>query len=158
MGTGTLQLSISNLGAAALLLLLVGCASSSEGSSIETGAPAADPTPPAYAMHPDGYPASVADRMSDEQAAAMADGVVDVEEYKAGFERFSACLADAGYPLNPGVDKPSGEFVGDEQFIDYSIPNAAVESGVSMECYEREYLQLDITWQGSHGGDATGDR
>lgn len=76
---------------------------------------------------------------SPEQQAALEDGTVTEDEYRAGFVRYSACMLDAGYPLS-GVDE-SGPVIG------YSNDADAVTSGVEGTCYAREFAQLDMGWQ-----------
>ncbi len=78
---------------------------------------------------------------SAEQAAALADGEVTREEYVAGFDRFAACMAEAGYEIGGGRDL---------EIILYSLSSEAVSSGADHRCYLAEFAQLDIEWQGAH--------
>lgn len=79
---------------------------------------------------------------SSQQLAAMSDGHVAADEYRAALERFRSCLADGGYEV-----LVQGEYNGT---MDYSIPSAAVDSGVDGTCYEREFTQVDTAWQLAH--------
>lgn len=90
-----------------------------------------------------------ASQMSEQQAAAMADGLVELSEYEEGFRRFRACLQAEGYELEPG---PGGEPIGTmvDTHLEFSIPDAAVQSGADQLCYQLEYAQLDMTWQLAH--------
>ena len=60
-------------------------------------------------------------------------------EYHAGFERYKACLADQGFLLS--VADVTGPI------ISYTVPAAAVDSGVDQPCYKRHFRLLDIMWQ-----------
>lgn len=76
---------------------------------------------------------------SAQQLAAMSDGEITSDEYQAAFQRYQSCLAAEGYDIL--VD---GE---NNATIDYSIPSAAVDSGVEGDCYDQEFRQVDVTWQ-----------
>ena len=76
---------------------------------------------------------------SVEQESALVDGDVTVDEYRAGFRRFEACIEAEGYMLG-NVE------VGDV-LIDYGVPDAAVQSGVDEKCYVKEYELVDTEWQ-----------
>lgn len=76
---------------------------------------------------------------SPELLAALGSGEVGHDAYLAGFQRFAACLSGEGYEVV--VHDDSGPVV------DYSIPEAAVVSGVDEECYAREFGPLDVAWQ-----------
>ncbi|GHF24273.1 hypothetical protein [Pseudolysinimonas yzui] len=76
---------------------------------------------------------------SAEYRAAIADGVVTREEYVAGFERYVACLSDVGVELI-NVDTSTDIF-------DFSIPGAAVDSGLEHRCYRSEFYEIDMLWQ-----------
>ncbi|MEV8358249.1 hypothetical protein [Microbacterium sp. NPDC076895] len=80
--------------------------------------------------------------VSTEQSQALADGVVTEDEYREGFARFEACLAEAGFALY-AVDDTA-------PIIDYSVPGEAVWSGDDERCYSSEFVGLDIEWQISH--------
>lgn len=80
--------------------------------------------------------------ISAEQEAELADGVVTYDEYHAAFERFRACLTDAGFEL----------MLLPEQYdiIQYGVPVAASDAGVDIPCYVREYQSVDGEWQTAH--------
>ena len=80
------------------------------------------------------------------QMEALADGVVTREEYVAGFDRFAACMAGAGYPLDGGNRAAI--------IISASMPSAAVDDGTDRRCYEPEFMDIDIAWQGAHQDDS----
>lgn len=85
---------------------------------------AAEPTPPTP---------------SAAQTAALADGVVSREEYVTAYQRFSACMSEAGFPL-AFVDL-------DKTVIEYSTTQESETDGASPRCYGREFGQIDSTWQ-----------
>lgn len=74
-----------------------------------------------------------------EQQTALMDAEVTEAEYLEGFDRFRACLSEAGYELRD-VQK-----IG--KIMSAGIPAEAVESGVEEDCYNTEYRFLDIIWQ-----------
>lgn len=111
-------------------LLLAGCATGT-GTAGSAG-PA--PTEAAASSDVDWGPFAP---MSDAQAGALSDSTVTEEEYRAGFQRFSACLNSAGVKLADVKD--SGVV------ISYAYPTAAEE--VASECYQSEFGQLDSSWQ-----------
>ena len=76
---------------------------------------------------------------SEAQQAEMADGQASREEYVAAFDRFAACMSEAGQPVIGG-DK-SGTL------IDYSTTDAAAISGIDTQCYVAEFQQVDVSWQ-----------
>ena len=76
------------------------------------------------------------------QRRAVEDSRVTEAEYRAGFERYRACLADQGFLL--GVADGTGPI------ISYTVPGAAVDSGVDQPCYERHFRLVDIMWQSKH--------
>ena len=76
------------------------------------------------------------------QRRAFEDGHVKKAEYHAGFERYTACLAEQGFSLS--VADVTGPI------ISYTVPGEAVDSGVDQPCYERHFRLLDITWQLRH--------
>ena len=80
------------------------------------------------------------------QQRAFEDSRVTKAEYHAGFERYKACLADQGYLLS--VADVTGPI------ISYTVPGAAVDSGVDRPCYTRHFRLLDITWQLWHEDEA----
>lgn len=73
------------------------------------------------------------------QTLALADGVVTREEYVTAYERFSACMSEAGFPL-AFADM-------DQTVIEYSTSQASEADGASSRCYLREFEQVDIAWQ-----------
>jgi hypothetical protein len=76
------------------------------------------------------------------QQAALADGVVTREEYRAGFDRYVACMTDLGFPVSlSGTDL---------EVISYAIPGDAGSSGAANRCYEAEFQLVDIEWQLAH--------
>lgn len=79
---------------------------------------------------------------SPAQLDAMSDGVASEAEYREGFARYSACMADAGHTI---------AFVDDSGIIiDYSNTADSVTSGDEARCYATEFEQLDIAWQIQH--------
>lgn len=78
-------------------------------------------------------------RMSVAQQAGLADGTVTAEEYEQAFQRYAGCLAAAGYPLQE-VDKS-------EPVYYFSVPGAAVDSGVDAGCYFAEFSEVSSLWQ-----------
>lgn len=96
---------------------------------------AAEPAPPTStsALNQD---------ISDQQKKALADDKVTEDEYRSGFESFSACMTKVGYPITElGID---------HNVIQYSIPAAAVDGSDEEKCYKRNFEQIDIKWQISH--------
>jgi hypothetical protein len=77
--------------------------------------------------------------LSADQQAALADGEVTRDEYRAGFERYRTCLEGEGYSL-VGVDTSNTIF-------NFGVPGPAVDSGVDAQCYEAEFRELDMAWQ-----------
>ena len=73
------------------------------------------------------------------QKAEMADGVVTHDEYVMAYQRFSACMSEAGFPL-AFVDL-SGTI------IDYSTTQESETDGASPRCYGREFELVDTAWQ-----------
>lgn len=73
------------------------------------------------------------------QTAALADGVVTREEYVTAYQRFSACMSEAGFPL-AFVDL-------DQTVIEYSTTQESETDGASPRCYGREFEQVDGAWQ-----------
>lgn len=80
--------------------------------------------------------------MSDDQQAALADGMVSHDEYQAGFTRFQACLSSLGFEIL--VDGETNST------ILYSVPDAAVQSGADAGCYDLEFRHIDGMWQVDH--------
>lgn len=77
--------------------------------------------------------------MSDEQRGELLDGTITEAEVNAAFERYRGCLRAEGYEL---VD-----IYRDGPFINASIPDAAMQSGVDAVCYTSEYAGVDGVWQ-----------
>jgi hypothetical protein len=78
---------------------------------------------------------------SPEQNAALEDGTVTHTEYRAGFDRYARCLADAGHPV---------DVLGEEEgVIRYANSEASVHSGAEGRCYAREFALIDPAWQGA---------
>lgn len=76
---------------------------------------------------------------SSAQRDALADGVVTEAEYRAGFDRYRQCMADAGYPL--------GSVNESDTVISYENSAEAVQSGKEGHCYAAEFAELDMQWQ-----------
>ncbi len=81
------------------------------------------------------------------QAAAMADGLVDRAEYRAGFERFRACMAESGYTVD--VLDDSGTI------IDARCLSEATDDGTDARCYDTEFRDVDESWQVAHQDEQT---
>lgn len=82
---------------------------------------------------------------SPEQAREIADRKATPAEYEAAFRRFQECMSAAGYPIG-GAQHPNGLFI-------YSVPDAAVQSGVDWECYTPEFQFTDTQLQLQLEGD-----
>lgn len=80
--------------------------------------------------------------MSDDQATAVADGVISSDEYESGFSRYRSCLEAEGYAL-----VLNGK---ENQSYQFGIPAEAVDSGVDARCYEQEFREVDVIWQLAH--------
>lgn len=80
--------------------------------------------------------------LSPELTAAIADGEVSEEEYRAQFDRYSECMTTGGYPLE-GVNT-SGTI------ITSVVSDAAMTSGVYDRCYAEHFFDVDIAWQSAH--------
>jgi hypothetical protein len=100
-------------------VLLSGCSQVPAGKAASTPAPA--PT------------------ISAAQAAALADGKITYAEYEAGWRRYVACDAKAGYTVVKGGET--------NEVISGQVPDAAVTSGADAQCYDREFKQIDMIWQ-----------
>lgn len=85
---------------------------------------------------------AVAPAPSAYQSAAMADGTVTDAEYRAGFERYTTCMADGGHPVDV-IDSS-------RTIIHYVNSGASVQSGVEGRCYALEFALLDMAWQGAN--------
>lgn len=80
--------------------------------------------------------------LSDAQVAELADGTVTEEEHLASFERYRACLREAGYEMeNVHMNGP---------FVWYGIPGPAVDSGADDVCYFREHYATWVVWTEIH--------
>jgi hypothetical protein len=77
-------------------------------------------------------------RASDEQVAALLDGVTRAE-YLAGFERFVECATRLGITVSV-VDR-------DAEVLDYTVDASAGQSGESNRCYRLEFFDLDMAWR-----------
>lgn len=108
----------------AVATLLVGCA-----GPAATGTVAPEPT-------------------TSDQATAIADGIVSVDEYESGFARYRACLEGQGYLLVIGGKE--------NQSYQFGIPAAAVDSGADAKCYHGEFQQIDVLWQMAHQDTSAG--
>lgn len=82
------------------------------------------------------------ERSGELQQQALADGEVTQDEYVAGLDRYRACLNAGGY------DFESFEMKG--PLASFSLPAAAVDSGVDEPCYRAEWALLDEIWQLQH--------
>jgi hypothetical protein len=78
---------------------------------------------------------------SEAQVEALADGVVTHDEFRAGFDRYAACLLAAGFEI-------SGTDVGQQMIA--AIPSEAVDSGADLTCYVAEFREVDMEWQIAH--------
>jgi hypothetical protein len=76
---------------------------------------------------------------SHEQSAAVADGKVTEDEYRAGFDRYRECMSASGFAVDV-VDA-------DETAIRYVSSDASVQSGVEGRCYAAEFALVDVAWQ-----------
>ncbi len=123
---GVVRSSVRNSGlpiAVLVLLLLAGCAAQPVASNAAQGA----------------SEGSVS--MSAAQVAALSDHKVTYAEYEAGWRRYIACDAKAGYVVRD---------LGESNEVHHgAIPEAAVNSGVDAKCYGREFKQIDTVWQTS---------
>ncbi len=75
------------------------------------------------------------------QRAEVADRTVTLDEFRAAFLRYHACMGAAGYDLGPV------ELTGDS--FDVSVPDEAVQDGTDGRCYDREFRYSDMVWQTS---------
>lgn len=91
---------------------------------------------------PEAPAAFVDTKVSPAQASALADDDVSSDEYQESFRRYSDCLESEGYTLK--IDKEVNSS------IRFSVPAAAVDSGVDATCYGLEFQQVDMTWQIAH--------
>jgi hypothetical protein len=82
-------------------------------------------------------------QMSAQQAADVADGVVTPTEYVSAYNRFDACMAEAGYPqiVVPEAGTPL------THGPNYDPRESIVADTV---CYPREFEQVDTLWQDAH--------
>lgn len=113
------------------MIRVVGCLTLSIGVLVMAGCAATEESP-----------ASASDEsqhISIQQRKALADGDVTYDEYRAGFQEFSACMTRAGFPITELDEK--------NQIIRYSIPAAAVDAGEDEKCYNYHFQLLDIQWQ-----------
>lgn len=82
---------------------------------------------------------------SDAQLGELADGAVTAEEYKAAFDRYSACLLSYGHALFD-VDTSTDSYY-------YNIPGAAIDDGTDAECYLAEFEGVQQAWLVLHPSD-----
>jgi hypothetical protein len=111
--------------AACTALLVSGCSQTSSSSEHASAAASATPSP-TYAM-------------STAEKSELANGTVTYDEYKAAFRRYQACDAKAGYKLLIGGET--------NEVINYSVPAAAVDSGVDDRCIHTQFWDVDTKWQ-----------
>jgi len=74
---------------------------------------------------------------SQEQADALADGVVTRDEYLAGLDRYIACMEASGWSVGV-IDREA-------EVVDYRIE--AISGADDLRCYAAEFVELDIAWQ-----------
>lgn len=80
--------------------------------------------------------------MSEAQAAEVEDRVATEQENRAAYERYRQCLSAAGFEISEDpILKPDGTFMGG------GLSDAAVQSGVDQECYEKEWSFTDTLFQ-----------
>ena len=80
--------------------------------------------------------------ISEAQAAEIEDRVATEEENRAAYERYRQCLSAAGFEISKDpMLKPDGTF------MNGGLSDAAVQSGVDQECYEREWYMTDMLFQ-----------
>ncbi len=77
---------------------------------------------------------------SPEVRDSLADSHVSSDEYELAFRRYEACLATEGYELLIEDD-------GTTPVIEYSVPAAAVDTGVDDVCYYENFYLVDTAWQ-----------
>lgn len=73
------------------------------------------------------------------QQAELADGTVTLEEYRAAFDRYRACLQDAGHDVSSLTD------MGDH--YRWVLMDDVVSSGADEACYPAEFAEVDMRWQ-----------
>jgi hypothetical protein len=84
-------------------------------------------------------PSGSAIAQSAAQKQELADGKVTYAEYEAAFRRYVACDAKAGYKLS--INGQTNEV------NNFSVPAAAVDSGIDEKCNKREFDDVDTKWQ-----------
>lgn len=77
--------------------------------------------------------------MTSAQEAALSDGRVSETEVHESFDRYQSCLRAEGYELHNVVQ--------DGPFINFGVPDEAVQTGVDDRCYSAEYAGVDLIWQ-----------
>ena len=77
--------------------------------------------------------------LSDSHEQAISDGIVTEKEYRAGYERYKACMDAAGYVVY--------EDDTDAWLIMYHVTDESVQSGVEGNCYNVEFAKLNEGWQ-----------
>jgi hypothetical protein len=75
----------------------------------------------------------------DTQRSALMDGEITRREYIDGFNAFESCMNEEGFQLTS-----EREVAG---IFEFSIPDAAVKSGVDQRCYLTHFMFVDATWQ-----------
>ncbi len=78
---------------------------------------------------------------SPAQAAEIADRVVTMEDYRAAYGRYRACMGAGGYELEVMPPVLASGVHG------FAVPDEAVQSGVDGACYDREFRFTDLLWQ-----------
>jgi hypothetical protein len=68
----------------------------------------------------------------------VADQEITIDEYKAGFSDFVACMKDHGYEVDFGWD---------EYLYSMRIPDTAMADGSYDRCYAQHFSEVDIAWQ-----------
>jgi hypothetical protein len=81
-------------------------------------------------------------RVSDEQMAALIDGVTR-SEYLAGFDRFVECATSLGITVTV-IDRNA-------EVLDYTVDASLAQPGESNRCYRLEFFDLDMAWRMSVG-------
>lgn len=108
------------------LLALAGCASNAVAQAGESS--------------DDGESVILIDSQASEaQSKALSDGVVDRDEYVAGFSAYEQCLKEAGFTLT--------HYDLDATILDYAVPDTAVRAGVDEPCYRQNFALIDESWQ-----------
>lgn len=75
---------------------------------------------------------------STQTTSTVAAQEITIDEYKAGFASFVACMKDRGYEVVFGWDA---------YLYSMRIPDAAMADGSYQRCYEQDFSEVDIAWQ-----------